>query len=125
MFITVTVTARDIKYGKPSSPERCPVARACHRAGFPFEAVVTGMGVCVGSAQFILSDLVQNWIMDFDWGSPVSPIVFEIEVAESFLKPDHDQVTAKRKTPFRRGGLKKFSVDLSRTGGRATKMVGV
>jgi hypothetical protein len=77
----ITVTKNDIEGGRKSDPEDCPVARALRRAGI-LHFGVTGMAVMVQGerehATILLPSGVQEWIMEFDWGTQVEPMHFEL-----------------------------------------------
>jgi hypothetical protein len=81
----IIVTKEDIAGGRRSDPEDCPVARALRRAGIVHFGV-TGMAVMIPGerqhASVLLPGDVQEWIMDFDWGSPVKPLEFELALPE-------------------------------------------
>jgi hypothetical protein len=81
----ITVTTKDIEEGRRRDPSDCPVARALRRAGISHFGV-TGMLVIVQEGRnhlpVVLPAGVQDWILDFDWGSTVAPIDFELAVPE-------------------------------------------
>lgn len=85
----ITVTKEDIGGGRRSDPEDCPVARALRRAGVVHFGV-TGMAVMIpGERQHtsvLLPGEVQEWIMDFDWGTPVKPIEFELALPQEQMQ---------------------------------------
>jgi hypothetical protein len=100
-IMRITVTKEDIAGGRRSDPEDCPVARALRRAGLSHFGV-TGMAVMMPGesqhASVLLPARVQEWIMDFDWGTPVKPFEFELTLPE---KPPRSRArkSAKSKPP--------------------------
>lgn len=79
----ITVTSKDIEEGRRRDPSECPVARALRRAGISHFGV-TGMLVIVQTGRkhipLVLPATVQEWILDFDWGSAMAPIDFELRL---------------------------------------------
>lgn len=77
----ITVTNKDIEEGRRRDPSECPVARALRRAGISHFGV-TGMLVIIQEGRkhipLVLPAAVQDWILDFDWGSAMAPIEFEL-----------------------------------------------
>lgn len=91
----ITVTTQDIEQGRRRDPGECPVARALRRAGISHFGV-TGMLVIVESGRthvpLVLPPNVQEWILDFDWGSAMAPVEFELTLPHEKLKhANHDR----------------------------------
>ncbi len=81
----IAVTREDIRNGRRRDPDNCAVARALTRAGINHQGV-TGMTLTLRTGprrtSIVLPSLVQEWILDFDWGSPVAPIEFDLQLPQ-------------------------------------------
>ncbi len=99
----ITVTARDIEKGRRRDPSECPVARALRRAGISHFGV-TGMLAIIQNGRthipLVLPGAVQDWILDFDWGSAMSPIEFELTLPhEQGMREAHDLASEPSEEP--------------------------
>jgi hypothetical protein len=111
----ITVTTKDIEAGRRRDPSECPVAQALRRAGISHFGV-TGMLVIIQDGRkhipLVLPANVQEWILDFDWGSTMSPIEFELnwpQEQEPHLESEPTAEPAPQPCPSRpRAGLSRL-----------------
>lgn len=88
MILHVSVTAEDIRQGRPSAVSDCPVALALRRA-LEEAGMKPWAGVCPGHFHWPShenevpwpDERVQKFINSFDAGQPVEPFEFDVEVS--------------------------------------------
>ena len=85
MRLEVEVTAADLRAGRPSNPDRCPVAIATRRAvggaAFVGERSVYVLPPDCGGRIFrgVLPDVIRRWVQRFDTGeNPPPPAPFTL-----------------------------------------------
>ena len=86
--VLIEVTQEDIKNGVRGDPCNCPTAHAATRATHgtvPLRvgALVIKFGPIGSSVASKLPIEAREFIYDFDWGKPVEPFSFEIELPEA------------------------------------------
>ena len=91
--LTIYITAKDIREGKPTNANKCPVARATRRAVLRTQpdipdgdlsvqvVVQVSADVWAGNVWYHVgwwqtSNAVKDWIGKFDRGEPVKPAKF-------------------------------------------------
>jgi hypothetical protein len=80
----ITVTAEDIKNGKPDMPEFCPIALAVKRAGLCEHPYVISTYIdCEDGTFYDLPHNASEFITMFDAHKTVQPFEFDIEVPSS------------------------------------------
>lgn len=86
-FITINVTARDIKYGEPGKADQCPIQRAISRTKFGklFHSIlVGGSDILFDSRLWVnLPSPARYFVKDFDHDVPVEPFTFKLEVPDT------------------------------------------
>jgi hypothetical protein len=119
----ITVTTKDIEEGRRRDPSECPVARALRRAGISHFGV-TGMLVIVQTGRnhvpLVLPANVQDWILDFDWGSAMAPIDFELMLPHE-QERQQERVGAGQHATEPAGAKRVTEVRASSAAGRAPK----
>ena len=81
MSVKIEVTQEDIDRGERKSAKRCPIARACLRAGLKnveVDAMVECEGV-KGDRLYGRCSLIEPFVEAFDAGNKVFPFSFEFE----------------------------------------------
>jgi hypothetical protein len=73
VIVRINITARDIREGQRYNSFACPVARACHRAGFPNASVGPGFWRPHGGERQPLPERVVAFVRAFDTNAPVGP----------------------------------------------------
>lgn len=89
-FITVNVTARDIKYGVPRAAEQCPIHRAISRTKFGKQFNLFVVSTCTVAFYFPLGNTcaplpfpAEHFIRAFDRDEPVEPFTFKLKVPDT------------------------------------------
>jgi len=85
MKLTITVTAEDIRLGRPGDPYRCPITLAVLRhPSFKDKEVATSCYFLVTNfcGVYRLPPEAISFIKAFDTAMKVKPLSFEIEVPE-------------------------------------------
>ena len=80
-MVTITVTNKDIREGRPMNAGACPIARAAQRE-FPDCQVLVGGYINVVRkglhTNYELPPEASSFVRLFDAGMPVKPITFEV-----------------------------------------------
>lgn len=82
MKARIEVTEADIKAAIPCNGRACPIANAMTRLGFDRFWVFSSQVRWSGDHTSVLPTKAQEFIGSFDWGLPVGPFSFELEIPE-------------------------------------------
>lgn len=74
----IKITQKDIEQGYPCECRGCPISLAAERAGM-IDPIVTNDYITELHKSYILPQVAQKFIDDFDAGVKVQPFEFEIE----------------------------------------------
>lgn len=78
---TVAVTQEDIDNGKRCHAQECPFALALARVLPPETKIAVGVYTAqIGGSTLRLTREIEQWTADYDYGHPVAPAVFELDL---------------------------------------------
>ncbi len=92
MRVKISVTQEDIDRGNPGMCPTCPVAIAANRILHPYKCAVMPIGngsemaLALNGEVYDLPKKVFVFVDRFDWGKPVKPLSFYLNVPDSLVK---------------------------------------